>query len=160
MDLPLHPQCPGLEIEVIPLEGQKFASTQAGGDLQQEQLIAAILSGLDQQTLNLVRSEHLHLSGFGGREPASISGVAGNQLLGDRHLQRGAECGVTAPHRLVGEAAAIVAGILDSPVLLEVGVELLEVILRELVQRGVSQRGNDVVVDSLFIGHLGVGPKV
>ncbi len=34
-------------------------------------------------------------------------------------------------HRLVGEAAAIVAGILDSPVLLEVSVELLEVILRE-----------------------------
>ena len=33
---------------------------------------------------------------------------------------------MVAPHRLVGEAAAIVAGILDAPVLLEVGVELLE----------------------------------
>ena len=160
MDLPLHPQCPGLEIEVIPLEGQKFASTQAGGNLQQEQFIAAILSGLNQQTLDLLWSEHLHFPGLGGRKPASIGRVAGDQFLGDSHLQRRAECGVTAPHRLVGEAAAIVAGILDSPVLLEVGVELLEVILRELVQRGVSQRGNDVVVDSLFIGHLGVGPKV
>ena len=159
MDLPLHPQCPGLEIEVIPLEGQ-FASTQAGGNLQQEQFIAAILSGLNQQTLDLLWSEHLHFPGLGGRKPASIGRVAGDQFLGDSHLQRRAECGVTAPHRLVGEAAAIVAGILDSPVLLEVGVELLEVILCELVQRGVSQRGDDVVVDSLFIGHLRVGPEI
>ena len=160
MDLPLHPQCPGFEIEIIPLESQKLASAQAGGDLQQEQLIAAVLFSLDQQTLNLIRSEHLHFPGLGGREPASVSGVAVDQILGDSHLQRRAERGVTAPHRLVGETAAIVAGILDSPVLLEVGVELLEVILRELVQRGVPQRGKDVVVDSLFIGHLGVGPEV
>ena len=160
VNLPFHPQRPGLEIEVIPLEGQKFASTQAGGNLQQEQFIAAILSGLNQQTLDLLWSEHLHFPGLGGRKPASIGRVAGDQFLGDSHLQRRAECGVTAPHRLVGEAAAIVAGILDSPVLLEVGVELLEVILRELVQRGVPQRGDNVVVDSLFIRHLGVGPEI
>ena len=160
MNLSFHPQSPGLEIEVVPLEGQKFASTQAGGDLQQEQLIAAILSGLDQQTLDLLWSEHLHLPGLGGRKPASIGRVAGNQLLGDRHLQRGAKCGVTAPHCLVGEAAAIMVNIFDASVLFEVGVELLEVILRELVQRGVPQRGDDVVVDSLFIGHLGVGPEI
>ena len=41
VDLTFYTQCPGLEIEVIPLESQKLASTQAGGDLQQEQLIAA-----------------------------------------------------------------------------------------------------------------------
>ena len=131
MDLPLHPQCPGLEIEVIPLEGQKFASTQAGGNLQQEQFIAAILSGLNQQTLDLLWSEHLHFPGLGGREPATVRGVAGDQLLGDRHLQRGAECGVTAPHRLVGEATAIVTDILDSPVLFEIGVKLLDAVLCE-----------------------------
>ena len=126
MNLPFHPQRPGLEIEIIPLERQEFTSPQAGGDLQQEQLIAAVLLGLNQQTLDLVRSKHLHFPGLGGRKPATVCGVVGNQLLGDRHLQRGAECGVVAPHRLVGEAAAIVAGILDAPVLLEVGVELLE----------------------------------
>lgn len=112
-----------------------------GGDLQQEQLVATVLFGLDQQVLNLIRSEYLHFPGLGRREPASVGRVAVDQLLGDSHLQRRAERGVTAPHRLVGETAAIVAGILDSSVLLEVGVELLEVILRELVQRGVPQRG-------------------
>ena len=58
---------------------------------------------------------------------------------------------MTAPHCLVGEAAAIMVNIFDASVLFEVGVELLEVILRELVQRGVPQRGDNVVVDSLFV---------
>ena len=43
MNLSFHPQRPSFEIEIVPLESQKVASTQAGGDLQQEQLIAAIL---------------------------------------------------------------------------------------------------------------------
>ena len=135
---------------IIPALGDTPLDKLTQNDLQQ-QFITAVFLGLNQQTLNLVRSEHLHLPGLGGREPATVRGVAGDQLLGDRHLQRGAECGVTAPHRLVGEAVAIVAGILDSSVLFEVGVELLEVILRELVQRGVPQRGDNVVVDSLFV---------
>ena len=114
VNLPFHPQRPGLEIEIIPLESQKLAPPQASGNLQQKQFIAAILPGLDQQTLDLVRSEHLHFPGLGGRKPAAVCGVTGNQLLGERHLQCGAERGMTAPHRLVGEAAAIVT---DMPVL-------------------------------------------
>lgn len=48
VDLPLHLECPGFEIQVIPLEGADFTTTQTGGQLQQQKLIAAILSGLDQ----------------------------------------------------------------------------------------------------------------
>ena len=34
VNLPFHPQRPGLEIEIVPLEGQKLTSPQASGDLQ------------------------------------------------------------------------------------------------------------------------------
>ena len=48
MDLPFHLERPGFEIQVSPLEGANLTTAQAGGQLQQEQLVAAILSGLDQ----------------------------------------------------------------------------------------------------------------
>ena len=48
VDLLSHLECPGFKIQVIPLEGTDFATAQTGGQLQQEQLVAAILSGLDQ----------------------------------------------------------------------------------------------------------------
>ena len=61
------------EIEIVPLEGQKLTSPQAGGNLQQEQFITAVFLGLNQQTLNLVRSEHLHLPGLGVLVHATLS---------------------------------------------------------------------------------------
>ena len=58
MNLPFYLQCTGFKIEFVPLECQKLSSPQAGGYLQQEQLIAAVLFRLDQQALNLIRSTH------------------------------------------------------------------------------------------------------
>ena len=55
VDLPLHSELPGTEVEIIPLEGADFTPTQSRGEFQQEKLKAAILFGLDQQPLNFFR---------------------------------------------------------------------------------------------------------
>ena len=44
VDLPFHLERSRFKIQVIPLEGTDFATAQTGGQLQQEQLVAAILS--------------------------------------------------------------------------------------------------------------------
>ena len=66
MDLPLHPKGPGAEIQIVPLEGQDLAPAQAGGQFQQQKLVAAVLPGLDQQPLDLLRSQNLSLPLTGG----------------------------------------------------------------------------------------------
>ena len=75
MDLPLNPEFPSAEVQIIPLEGADLASSQAGGGFQQEKLIAVILFGLDQQPLDFLWCQYLHLPGLGRREAAAISRI-------------------------------------------------------------------------------------
>ena len=107
MDLALYPKLPGAEVEVAPLEGADLAPAQAGGELQQKQFKATVLFGLDQQTLDLLRGQHLHLPGFGGWEAAATCGIAENELFGDCLVQRRVERGVDAPDGLVGKVLAV-----------------------------------------------------
>lgn len=44
--------------------------------------------------------------------------------------------------------------------LFEVGVELLNVRSRQLVQSDVAQVWNDVLIDAALVGHLGIGPEI
>ena len=81
MHLPLYPQSTGIEIQVIPLEGADFASAQAGGQFQQEQFIASILSGLNEKPLDLLRGQYLHFSALGRGQFAPIRRVAGNEVF-------------------------------------------------------------------------------
>lgn len=48
VNLPLHPKGAGTEIQIVPLEGQDLAPAPAGGQLQQQKLVAAVPPGLDQ----------------------------------------------------------------------------------------------------------------
>ena len=96
MDLPYHPELPGAEVQIIPLEGADLTPAKAGGELQQKQFKAAVLLGLDQQALDFLRGQHLHFPGPGGRETAAICGVAENQLFSHSLVQCGME-GVWMP---------------------------------------------------------------
>ena len=127
MDLPLHSQGAGTEIQIVPLEGQDLAPAQAGGQLQKEQLVATVLPGLDQQPLDLLGSKYLHFSGFGGREFTAVRWVAEEQLFLHGPVQSGVESGVDAPGGLVGQALAIELGAKQPAVFLEIGVESLNV---------------------------------
>ena len=60
-DLSADAQLAGSKIQVIPLESQQLASPQACGQLQKKQLIAAVLLGLNEQSLHLILGQHLHL---------------------------------------------------------------------------------------------------
>ena len=48
VDLPFHLERSRFKIQVIPLEGADLTPAQTSGQLQQEQFIAPVLSGLDQ----------------------------------------------------------------------------------------------------------------
>ena len=134
VDLPLHPEFPGAEVEVVPLEGADFAPTQAGGEFQQQEFKAAVLFGLNQQPLDLLRSQHLHLSGLGGRETAAIRGVAEDELFGDSFVQCCVECGVDAPNSLVGKTLAVELSPEKPTILFEISVELLDIVGGQLAQ--------------------------
>ena len=154
MNLPLHTKFSGAEVEVIPLEGTDLAPAQPSGELQQKELEAAILFGLDQQTLDLLRGQHLHFPGLGGREAAAVRRVAEEELFRNRFVQRGMKGGVDAPDGLVGKTFAVELGPEEPTALLEPGIELLNVIGGQFVQLGLAQRRDDMLVDAPFVGHL------
>ena len=81
MNLSLYSEFSSAEVEVIPLEGAYLAPPQSSGELQQEKIKAVVLFGLDQQSLDFFRGQHLHLSGFGGGEAAAIGWIAEEELF-------------------------------------------------------------------------------
>ena len=89
MDLAFHPELPGTEVKIAPLEGANLAPAQAGGELQQQEFKAVVLFCLNQQTLDFLWGQHLHLSGFGGRETAAVRRVAEDELFQDSLVQGG-----------------------------------------------------------------------
>lgn len=123
--LPFYPQRPGAEVQVIPMERQDLAPAQAGGQLQQQKLVAAVFLGLNQQALDLLGSKYLHFSGFCGREFTAVRRVAEDQFFFYRLVQGCVESGVDAPDGLVGQALAIELGAKQPAVFLEIGVESL-----------------------------------
>ena len=105
MHLPFYPQRPGEEVQVIPLERQDLATVQVCGQLQQQKLVVSVLLGLNQQPLDFLGSRHFHFSGSGGRELATVRGVAEDQLFFYRLVQGRVEGGVDAADGLVRETS-------------------------------------------------------
>lgn len=134
MDLPLYLKLSGIEVQIVPLESAYLTTPQAGGQLQQKQLEATILLGLDEQPLDLLWGQHLHLSGLGGGEAAEVRGILGDDLLRDCLVQCRVECGVDATDGLVGKSFTILILSEQATVLLESGVELLDISGGKFVQ--------------------------
>ena len=137
MELSLHPvnllvygQGSGFEVQVVPLEGQQFAPPQAGTQIQEKQLVIALCLRLDEEAPGFL----LH-----------------------RFLQRGPADGVEAARHGVGEHLAELFRADGPPSRSHPGIELLEVLLGQLVQRDLPQLREDVLIDLRFVVHLGGG---
>ena len=136
MDLPLYLKLAGIEVQIVPLECADLTPPQAGGQLQQEQFEASVLFGLNQQPLDLLRGQHLHLSGLGGGEAAEVRGVSWDNFLRDCLVQRRVEGGMDAADSLVGESFAVLLLTEQATILLEPCVELLDISCGEVCSVG------------------------
>ena len=145
MHLPLHSELPSAEVEIVPLEGADLTPAQPGGEFQQEEFEASIFLGLDQQSLDFLRGQHLHLPGLGRREAATIGGVAEQEFFRDCLIKCGMEGGVDAPDGLVRKAVTIELRPEESAALLELGVELLDIVGGQFVQLSISQSRDDML---------------
>ena len=85
--------------------------------------------------------------------------LAEDQLLFHCLVQGCVEGGVDASDSLIGETCTIELLAQQSAVLLEMGIELLDVPGGQLVQLDIAQGRNDVLIDPPLVGHLGVGPE-
>lgn len=154
VDLLVHIQYAGFEVQVIPLQRHQLAPTQAGGQVQKEDLVVALKLRLNEESLQLFSCQHLHLPRFLGRQLAADSRVHANQSILHRFLQRGATGGVTHAHHSVGQPFAVLVGEALPAAFLEPPIELLQVVLCQLIQRDVSDLRDDVQADAALIGLL------
>ena len=98
--------------------------------------------------------QHLHLPCLLGRQLAADGRVHTDQPILHRLLQCGAAGGVAHTHHSVGQPFAVLVGEPLPAAFLEPTVELLQVILRQLVQRDVSNFRDDVQSDAAFVSLL------
>ena len=151
MNLPLNPEFPSAEVQIIPLESANLTSTQAGGEFQQEKFIAAVLFGLDQQPLDFLWCQHLHLPGLGRREAAAISRVSEDEFLCDSFVQGSAESGVDTPNGLIREPFAVELSSKKPAIFFELRIELLNVVGSQLVHLNISQRRDDALINTPLV---------
>lgn len=155
VDLLVDTQLPGVEVQIIPLQRQQFPAAHAGGEFQQEQLVVAFLFRLDEEPLHLLAGEYLHFPCLFRWQFTADGGVDANQSVLHRLFQRGTADGMTATHHLVGQTGSVVFPPAYPAIGFQLRVELLEVVLRQLVQRDIAQLRDDVVVDFRLISGLG-----
>ena len=79
VDLLVHIQHTGFEVQVIPLQRHEFASAQAGGQVQKEDFIVAFKLRLNEESLQLFSCQHLHLPRLLRRQLAANGRVQPDQ---------------------------------------------------------------------------------
>ena len=154
VDLLVHIQHAGFEVQVIPLQRHELASAQAGGQVQKEDFVVALELRLNEEPLKFLPRQYLHLPRLLGRQLAADGRVHTDQPILHRLLQRGAAGGVTHTHHSVGQPFAVLVGEPLPAAFLEPTVELLQVVLCQLVQRDVADLRNDMQADAALVGLL------
>ncbi len=163
-DLPLDVQLAGAQIQIVPLQGANLTPPHAGRQLQEHHLVEVVLLRLDQKPLHFLVGEHLHLPRLLRRQFAADSGVDTDQPLGLRLLQCDPAGGVARAHHAIRQAGAVEITANAPTIPFQLRVELLQVTLRQLVQREFSYVRDDVMVDPIFVALLcrdpqaGLGP--
>lgn len=142
--LPTDSQFPGLEVQVIPLEGGQFTLPQAGGEFQKEDLVIALLFGLNEYLLHFFSGQDLHFLSADLGQLAMVGRVLLDQPLGYGLFQHSAAEAMYILQNAVRESSALDAAVLCSAILLHPGVELLEVIGGQLIQRDMAQLGLNI----------------
>ena len=157
--LSLHVQSTGAQVQVVPLQRAEFAPPQPRGELQQRHLKEVVFLRLDQETADLILGEHLHLRRLFRRQLTADGGIHRDQSLRHRLLQRRVAGGVAGAHHAVGESRTVYRHIRTPTVLFQGRIELLQVALRQLVQRDLAEAGNDVQIDAVFVAGLRGDPQ-
>ena len=154
VDLLVHIQHTGFEVQVIPLQRHEFTPAQAGGQVQKEDFIVALELRLNEKPLQFLSGQHLHLLCLFRRQLAADGRVDTNQSILHRFLQRRAAGGVAHTHHPVGQPFAVLVVEALPATFLESTIELLQVILRQLVQRDAADLRDDVQADAALVGLL------
>ena len=98
--------------------------------------------------------KHLHFLCLFRRQLAADRRVYADQLFIHCLLQCSAAGGMAGANQTIGHAGAVSFDLAFSAVLFEVGVKFLQIALRQLVQRYLTDRGNDVQIDAVFVAKL------
>lgn len=154
VDLLVHIQHTGFEVQVVPLQRHQLTPAQAGGQVQKEDLVVALELRLNEKPLQFLPRQYLHLPCLFRRQLAADGRVHTDQPILHRLLQCGAAGGVTHTHHSVGQSFAVLVGEPLPAAFLEPTVELLQVVLCQLIQRDVPNLRNDMQADAALIGLL------
>ena len=157
VDLLIHVQYAGFEVQVIPLQRHELTSAQAGGQVQKKHFVVAFELRLDEKPLQLLSGQHLHLPRLFRRQLTADGRVDTDQSILHCLLQRRAAGGVAHAHHPVGQPFAVLVGEALPTTFLESAIKLLQVVLRQLVQRDVTDFRNDVQADAALVSLLRSG---
>ena len=89
------------------MERHQLPTPQAGGKVQEKQLIVALRLSLDEKPLQFLPVQHLHLPRLLGRQLTADGGIGANQPLLHRLFQRGAAGGVAHSDHSIGQSLAV-----------------------------------------------------
>ena len=107
-----------------------------------------------QKSDNFILREHLHLPCFLRWQLTADGGIGANQALLHRPLQGHTAVGMNGTHHTVGKAGSQCLGTDFSTAVFHPCIELLQIRLRQLIQRNFADIGNDVIINSVFIFYL------
>ena len=141
----------GFKVQVVPLKRYQFAPPQTGAEIQQEQLVVPVRLRLNEKFLQFLPIQHPHLLCLFRRQLTADGGVCTEQVIPHGPFQGGAADRVAHPHHAVGKARAVLLRQTLATVLFQPPVELLQIILRQFVQRDFPDLRQDMVVNDVFV---------
>jgi len=142
------------------LQRQQLAAPQACRQIQQEQFIVTLGLRLNEKPLQFIPRQHLHLARLFGRQLAALGGIGADKSILYSPLERRAAGRVAHPHHAVGQALTIILRACLASALFQPRIKLLQVVLRQPVQRNFAQLRLDVQADAVFIAGLRRGADI
>ena len=153
-------QRPGLLVEVLPHEAADLAPPQAGGQLRVEEVPPDLIAvHCRQEGVHLLLCENLFwlIAGLGHHGP--VGGIPGDHMGRLRILQTLVEHGVDAEHHGVRQFVPVLRVVVDTALVFQLSVQLLDVHAGHPGDDLIPQVGLDVAPDELLITPQGVGPQ-
>ena len=138
------------KIEVVPLQRQQLAAPQACRQVQKEQFIVTLGFRLNEKPLQFIPRQHLHLARFLGRQLAALGGIGADKSILYSPLKRRAAGRMAyPPHYTVGQPLAVTLRARSlRPASFQPRIKLLQIVLRQPVQRNLAQLRLDVQADA------------
>ena len=141
----------GFKVQILPLKCYQFTPPQTGAEIQQEQFVVPVRLRLNEKFLQFFPIQHLHFLCLFRRQLAADGGVCTEQVIPHGPFQGGAADRVAHPHHAVGKSRAVLLRQTLAAILFQPPVELLQIILRQFVQRDLPDLRQDMVVDDIFV---------